>query len=119
MKIIALSILCALTAAVRLTDAPAKAAAKEEKPKINQFDGLIHKDGKTFFPGGGEVNFEAKHDTFKGPVPSIYTSENGGAMRVVDIVQSQGNGHVGGVWPYREDTTGVQKAKVKAVRGGW
>ena len=57
--------------------------------------------------------------SFKGPKPAANTSENGAAMRIVDIVQSQGNGHVGGVWPYRDDTTGVNKAKVTSTRAAW
>ena len=41
-------------------------------------------------------------------------------MRHVDIVQSQGNGHVGGVWPYRASGgTKANAAKVAEVRVGW
>ena len=109
--------LLATVAAIRLEGAP---------EKVNVYDGLIHNaDGSKTFPkslGGHKVDgvgVMVDHTSFKGPKPSIYTSENGSAMTHVDIVQSHGNGHIGGVWPYRDDTTGVQKAKVAAVRAGW
>ena len=104
--------------AVKISATPAAPA-----PKVNQYDGLVHgANGATSFPEGGAVggvNVMDNTSTFHGPVPGIYTSENGSAMTHVDIVQSQGNGHIGGVWPYRQDTTGVQAAKVAGVREAW
>ena len=71
------------------------------------------------FPDGqavGGIGNENYAHSYSGPVIAKNTAENGSAMTHVDIVQSQGNGIVGGVWPYRSDTTGVTAARVAVIR---
>ena len=85
MKVLSIvAMLIASTEAIRITGAPAA--------KVNQYDGLVHgANGARAFPEGGAVggvNVMDNTSTFHGPVPSIYTSENGSAMTHVDIVQS-------------------------------
>ena len=112
-----------MIAAVETAAAATKAAAAPAAPappSPNQFDGLIHgKNGALTFPGGQAVGGIANENyagSYNGPVIAGNTAENGSAMTHVDIVQSQGNGHVGGVWPYRSDTTGVSAARVSVIR---
>merc|ERR1719263_141493 len=84
MKFIAL---IASVAAIRLEGAPPKA--------LNPFDGLVHNaDGTTSHGDGLVVNFEGKHD------PTAALGGSPAPHRNTDITKHQGNGHVGGVWPY-------------------
>ena len=75
MKVLSLLMHACVTQAIRFTGS----------------DGLVHNaDGSTSFPGGGKVSgvgVMVDSLSFKGPKPSEYTSENGAAMKVVDIVK--------------------------------
>ena len=101
---------------VKVTEVP------PAESKLNPWTGLKEgKDGLTF-PDGQKVDGVNNLDynkVFKGPLPAPNVSENPAAMRIVDIVQSQGNGHIGNVWPYREDTTGHQQSIVNHYRQQW
>ena len=112
-----------LSIVAMLLSAQAIKLSADPPAKVNPHDGLVHgKGGARSFPEGGAVggvNVMDNTTPFKGPVPSPRTGEDASGMRHVDIVQSQGNGHVGAVYPYRQDTTGAQANIVSGIRAGW
>ena len=79
---------------------------KEEKPTVNQFDGLIHgKDGKKTFPDGkavGGLDNENHHYKFKGPQADADKNEDPSMVNVIKITESQKNGHgIDKQYPFR------------------